>query len=117
MGSQAMAVKLILVVLLVAVLVILIVSLYNWEEPLYAGVPYPQWGHWVGWILVGLSACQVPLWAGLMFLVYACKRKVKQVVTPTPLWGPGDPEVRKAIFEEINGIAPRKPVPYGGYDN
>lgn len=80
-------------------------------------VPYPQWGHWVGWILVGLSACQVPLWAGLMFLVYACKRKVKQVVTPTPLWGPGDPEVRKAIFEEINGIAPRKPVPYGGYDN
>ena len=76
-------------------LLILFVSLYLWKDPLYSEmVPYPQWAHWVGWALVGISAEQVPLWAGIMFLVYLCKREVKQVVAPTKLWGPGDSQVR-----------------------
>ena len=92
-------------------LTILFVSLYLWKDPLYGGddgvrvvtsdccmtlplqVPYPQWAHWVGWGLVGASAGQVPLWAAVMFLFYLCRRRVKQVVAPTPLWGPGDSQV------------------------
>ena len=60
---------------------------------IYLKVPYPDWAHWIGWILVGISACQVPLWAALMFLNYLCRGKVKYVASPTVEWGPGDPEV------------------------
>ena len=28
-----------------------------------------------------------------MFLLFLCRRKVKQVVAPTKLWGPGDSQV------------------------
>ena len=32
-----------------------------------------------------------------MFLVFLCRRKVKQVVAPTKLWGPGDSQVSWAL--------------------
>ena len=45
----------------VVLLVIFCLSLYFWSPPQYSGsVPYPQWAHWLGWGLVGLSAVQVP---------------------------------------------------------
>jgi len=101
----------------IILLVIFVMALYFWEQPTYSGsIPYPDWAHWLGWGLVGISAVQVPLWAAIMSLVYCCKRKITRVASPTKLWGPGDSQVRKAIFEEQNGIAPRKPI-YGGYDN
>jgi len=98
-------------------LIIFVMALFFWEWPTYSGViPYPAWAHYIGMGLMGLSAVQVPLWAAIMSMVYCCKRKVTKVASPTKLWGPGDSQVRKAIFEEQNGIAPRKPA-YGGYDN
>jgi solute carrier family 6 amino acid transporter-like protein 5/7/9/14 len=105
--------------------VIFILSLVYWQTPSYnQTVPYPEWAHWLGWVLVGISAVQVPLWAVLMSLVYLCKRKLTSVVKPTRQWGPGDPQVRRAIYEEQHNIAPaRKHNNYSsssyntGYDN
>ena len=65
-----------------------------YKKTRYSGVPYPDWGYAVGWTLVGLSAVQIPLWAILMTIYYACKGKLKDVVRPTSSWGPGDKEVR-----------------------
>jgi len=107
----------------VALLVIFILSLVYWSTPLYnQTVPYPDWAHWLGWVLVGISAVQVPLWAVLMSLVYLCKRKLTKVVRPTREWGPGDPQVRRAIYEEQHNIAPGRKHNYSsnyntGYDN
>jgi len=118
-GSQPMMFTKICWVVLCPVILSVIfgMALYYWTEPTYGGsIPYPDWAHYVGWGLVGLSAVQVPLWAALMALVYCCKRKPTKVASPTKLWGPGDSQVRNAIFEEQNGIAPRKAM-YGGYDN
>merc|ERR1712083_202526 len=43
----------------VALLVIFILSLVYWERPVYnQTVPYPEWAHWLGWILVGISPVQ-----------------------------------------------------------
>jgi len=108
----------------VALLVIFILSLVYWQTPSYnQTVPYPEWAHWLGWVLVGISAVQVPLWAVLMSLVYLCKRKLTSVVKPTRQWGPGDPQVRRAIYEEQHNIAPGRKHNYSspnyntGYDN
>merc|ERR550532_1298900 len=66
---------------------------------------------------------KVPLWAVLMSLVYLCKRKLTSVVKPTRQWGPGDPQVRRAIYEEQHNIAPGRKHNYSspnyntGYDN
>lgn len=77
----------------------------TWTNPKYNNyIEYPDWGHAVGWTLVGLSAIQVPLWAILMTLYYAVKGRIHQVVKPTPQWGPGDKEVRRQILEEMGGI-------------
>ena len=41
-------------------LAIFLVAIFTWEEHKYASVvPYPEWAHIVGWVLVGLSAIQV----------------------------------------------------------
>jgi len=103
----------------VILLALFVPSLYTWKEPLYNDqIPYPDWAHLIGWILVGISAVQIPLWAAIMTLVYMCQgcANIKNVVVPTSRWGPGDPQVRKAIFNEQNGIAPRKNE-YSTYDN
>merc|ERR1712012_115103 len=84
------------------------------EPPTYSGVPYPDWGYAVGWTLVGLSAVQIPLWAILMTIYYACKGKLKDVVRPASSWGPGDKEVRNRLLEEMGGITQ---VPRYAYDN
>jgi len=105
----------------VALLLILILSVYSWTKPIYGGVtPYPDWAHWIGWGLVGVSAVQVPLWALLMLLLHCCRRapcttRLVAAFLPSRRWGPGDPQVRRAIIEEQNGIAPRKAV--YGYEN
>jgi len=94
-------------------LVILIASLATWENPKYNGViPYPDWAHTVGWVLVGLSAIQVPLWAILTTLYYAAKGKVQKVIRPTRVWGPGDKQVRQQILDEIGGIPRVGPYAY-----
>jgi len=119
-GSQPNIVTKVLwtVVCPLLLLVIFCLSLYFWEEPQYNGsIPYPAWAHWVGWVLVGISAVQVPLWALLMSLAYLCKGKLARVVRPTSDWGPGDPQVRKAIFDEQHSIAPGRKHDYSGYDN
>ena len=44
----------------VFLLVIFLLAIYNWTEHKYANViPYPEWAHYVGWGLVGISAVQV----------------------------------------------------------
>ena len=79
----------------------------------YNGViPYPPWAHTVGWVLVGLSAIQVPLWAILTTLYYAAKGKVQKVIRPTLVWGPGDKQVRQQILDEIGGIPRVGPYAY-----
>ena len=62
----------------------------------------------MGWMLVGLSAIQVPLWAITNTLYYLAKGKVQQVIKPERRWGPGDKEVRQQILEEMtHGQIPR----------
>jgi len=60
----------------VILLIILAMSLYYWKDPVYGGedgVPYPYWGHWIGWILVGLSACQVHSFINLLLIHFKKK--------------------------------------------
>ena len=81
----------------------------------YNGViTYPDWAHTLGWVLVALSAVQVPLWAILTTIYYAAKGRIQQAIRPTRQWGPGDKQVRQQILEERAGI-PRV-GPYA-YDN
>ena len=69
-------------------------------------IEYPDWGHAIGWTLMGLSAVQIPLWAILMTVYYLFKdyRKISQVIKPTSRWGPGDKAVRKQILDEMGGL-------------
>merc|ERR1711963_881619 len=94
---------------------ILIASVATWKSPKYNGViTYPDWAHTLGWVLVALSAVQVPLWAILTTIYYAAKGRIQQAIRPTRQWGPGDKQVRQQILEERAGI-PRV-GPYA-YDN
>merc|ERR1711963_479694 len=96
-------------------LIILIASVATWKSPKYNGViTYPDWAHTLGWVLVALSAVQVPLWAILTTIYYAAKGRIQQAIRPTRQWGPGDKQVRQQILEERAGI-PRV-GPYA-YDN
>lgn len=96
-------------------LIILIASVATWKSPKYNGViTYPDWAHTLGWVLVALSAIQVPLWAILTTIYYAAKGRIQQAIRPTRQWGPGDKQVRQQILEERAGI-PRV-GPYA-YDN
>merc|ERR1712168_1692077 len=65
-----------------------------WKFPAYNQEKYEEWGHWIGYILAGISAVQVPVWAVIMIPAYCCKRKMLGAVHPTTSWGPGDPKVR-----------------------
>ena len=67
-------------------------------------VPYPEWAHIVGWVLVGISAVQIPLWAILMTIYHTAKGRISQVIKPTHKWGPGDPAVRREILDQQSGI-------------
>lgn len=87
-------------------IVIFLAAVITWTEPKYNGVvTYPEWAHIVGWVLVGLSAVQIPLWAVIQTFYYLCKGRIGQVVKPTRKWGPGDPQVRRAILDEQQGIS------------
>ena len=87
-------------------IVIFVSSIITWEEHKYSKViTYPEWAHIAGWVMVGISAVQIPLWAILQSLYYAVKGRISQVVKPTRKWGPGDPQVRRAILDEQSGIA------------
>jgi len=87
-------------------MVIFLAAVITWKEHKYSKViSYPEWAHYVGWALVGVSAIQVPLWALIQTLYYAVKGRVSQVVKPTRKWGPGDPQVRRAILDEQSGIS------------
>ena len=86
--------------------ILFMLGIIFWEDPKNNGVtPYPDWAHQIGWVLVGLSAIQVPLWALIMSFYYLIKGRLSQVIKPTPAWGPGDKEVRRAILDEQSGIA------------
>jgi len=67
-------------------------------------VPYPDWAHIVGWVMVGISAVQIPLWAILMTIYHTAKGRISQVIKPTHKWGPGDPAVRREILDQQSGI-------------
>ncbi len=72
-------------------LAIFLLAIFTWTEHKYSGkVPYPEWAHYVGYGLVGISAVQIPLWAVLTVLYYLIRRRPSQAVKPTPKWGPGD---------------------------
>jgi len=87
-------------------IVIFLAAVCTWEAPKYSGViTYPEWAHIVGWVLVGISAIQIPLWALIQTMYYLCKGRVGQVIKPTRKWGPGDPQVRRAILDEQSGIS------------
>lgn len=89
----------------VFLVIIFILAVYGWKDPLYSGViPYPGWAHIIGWVLVGISAIQIPAWAIIMTIYHAAKGRVSQVIKPTHKWGPGDPVVRREILDQQNGI-------------
>ena len=67
-------------------------------------IPYPEWAHIVGWVLVGISAVQIPFWAIVMTIYHLAKGRISQVIKPTHKWGPGDPVVRREILDQQNGI-------------
>jgi len=95
--------------------VILIASVATWTSPKYNGViTYPDWAHTLGWVLVALSAVQIPLWAIITTVYYAAKGRIQQAIRPERNWGPGDKEVRRQLLQESAGI-PRV-GPYA-YDN
>ncbi len=51
-----------LVISPLALLVIFLLAVYFWEEHKYSKViPYPQWAHYVGYGIAGISAIQVKL--------------------------------------------------------
>ena len=61
-------------------IVIFLAAVCTWEAPKYSGViTYPEWAHIVGWVLVGISAIQIPLWALIQTMYYLCKGRVGQV--------------------------------------
>ena len=105
--------------------IIFVASVATWKEPKYNGkVTYPDWAHYVGWGLVGISAVQIPLWAIIQTFYYLVKGRVGQVVKPTRKWGPGDPQVRRAILDEQSGISrngrhtyDNHAMGYDGYNN
>jgi len=79
-------------------MIILGLSLYSWEQPLYADkIKYPDWIHGVGYFLILIAVAQIPIWALFMTLYYLCapSKKVADVIRPTPEWGPGDKQARK----------------------
>jgi solute carrier family 6 amino acid transporter-like protein 5/7/9/14 len=85
---------------LIPILLILIlgVSLANWEQPDYADkIKYPDWIHGIGYFLILIAAAQIPIWALFMTLYYLCapSKRVSDVVRPTADWGPGDKQARK----------------------
>lgn len=89
----------------VFLVVVFILAVVGWSNPTYAGiVPYPDWAHYLGWALVGISAVQIPFWAIVMTIYHAAKGRISQVVKPTSKWGPGDPVVRREILDQQNGI-------------
>ena len=64
-----------------ALFILFMLGVVLWEDPKYNDVvPYPDWAHTVGWVLVGLSAIQVPLWALIMSFYYLVKGRLKQVI-------------------------------------
>jgi len=82
----------------VLLIVILGVSLANWEQPDYANqIKYPDWIHGIGYFLILIAAAQIPIWALFMTLYYLCapSKRVADVIRPTPEWGPGDKQARK----------------------
>jgi len=86
-------------------IVVFILAVVGWSEPKYSSVvPYPEWAHIVGWVLVGISAVQIPLWAILMTIYHTAKGRISQVIKPTHKWGPGDPAVRREILDQQSGI-------------
>jgi solute carrier family 6 amino acid transporter-like protein 5/7/9/14 len=89
----------------IVLVVIFIIAVVGWEDPMYSQViPYPFWAHIVGWVLVGISAIQIPFWAIVMTIYHAAKGRMSQVIKPTHKWGPGDPAVRREILDQQSGI-------------
>ncbi|XP_040580671.1 sodium- and chloride-dependent glycine transporter 1 [Lepeophtheirus salmonis] len=95
---------------------IIVASIFEIESLKYDGdIPYPPWAQWVYWALVIIPAVQIPLWALITSIYYLFKRKLHRVIKPTPQWGPGDKDVRRAIIDQQNGIV-RARARYA-YDN
>jgi len=101
----------------ILLIIILGVSLANWEQPDYADkIKYPDWIHGIGYFLILIAAAQIPIWALFMTLYYLCapSKRVSDVVRPTPEWGPGDKQARKMY--QANKAARQKGHLHG-YEN
>ena len=81
---------------------IFLLSIFTWTEFKYAGViPYPDWAHDIGKLLILLSAIQVPLWAFLTMITYKIRgEKVSHVLKPNSRWGPGDEFTKMTTSDE-----------------
>lgn len=76
-------------------------SLYSFEAPKaknsLGDVLYPDWVHGIGIFLIIIVVVQIPLWGVIMPLYYLCSpsRRLRDVTSPAPEWGPGDKKERK----------------------
>jgi len=98
-------------------IIILGVSLSEWEQPLYAGtIKYPDWIHGIGYFLILIAVAQIPIWGLFMCLYYLCapSKKLADVIRPTPDWGPGDKHERKKYQQHKAG---RHKGHLHGYEN
>jgi len=98
---------------LIPLLLILIlgVSLSSWSQPDYGNlkpdylnIKYPDWIHGIGIALILVAAAQIPAWAIIYTIYYLCapSKKLRDVVRPTPEWGPGDKQARKMYQAAIS---------------
>lgn len=88
----------------ILLIIILGVSLSVWEQPdfgnltpHYLNIWYPTYIHGIGIALILVAAAQIPVWALIISIYYLCapSKKIRDVVRPTPEWGPGDRQARK----------------------
>jgi len=64
--------------------VVFILAIVDWSDPQYSNVvPYPWWAHIVGWVLVGISAVQIPFWAIIMTIYHTVKGRITSYKTNT----------------------------------
>jgi len=103
---------------MIPVLLILIqgVSLSVWSKPDYGNLSpsylniwYPDWVHGIGVALILIAAAQIPVWALIYTIYYLCapSKKLRDVVRPTPEWGPGDRQARK-MYQAQQSMRSRK---------
>jgi len=106
---------------------ILGMSLSNWKPPTMGDcltspstcIKYPDWIHGVGYFLILIVAAQIPIWAIIMTLYYLCapSKNIRDVVRPTPEWGPGNKQAFKMYQAHKAATGRQKGGHMNGYEN